>query len=88
VASAASTSARLLGGGVWKISIPVVGDTYTACFGNLQFPMGSSIATIANNAYNHPPVVIGPQQCFLFYLWLPSQSGATSYEIEMGWWER
>jgi hypothetical protein len=88
VAAAASASARLLGGGVWKVTIPVVGDTYTALFGSDSFSIGSSVATISNNVYCHPPVIIGPQSTFLFYLWLPSQSGATSYEIEVGFWER
>jgi hypothetical protein len=88
VAAAASASVRLLGGGVWKVTIPVVGDTYIAVFGSDSFSVGSPVATIACNISNQPPVIIGPQSSMMFYLWLPSQSGATSYEIEMGWWER
>ena len=88
VATAASASVRRLGGGVFKTGIPVVGDTYALYFGCDSVAVGSAVATINNVAFNHPPVIIGPQSCMLFYLWLPSQSGATSYEIEMGMWER
>jgi hypothetical protein len=88
VAAAAGTSARLLGGGIFKTGIPIVGDTYIANFGAESFNVGSAVATINSVVFQHPPVIIGPQSCLLFYLWLPSQSGATSYEIEAGWWER
>lgn len=88
VAAAATAAARLLGGGLFKVSIPVVGDNYILTFGCPAGGVGSGVATIANAILNHPPVVIGPQQSFFLHLWLPSQSAASSYEIEVGWWER
>lgn len=88
VAAAATAAVRLLGGGVFKTGIPVIGDTYILTFGASEGGVGSAVATINSVIFNHPPVVIGPQQTFLFHLWLPSQSGASSYEVEMGWVER
>jgi len=88
VAAAATAAARLLGGGLFKVSIPVVGDNYILTFGCPASGVGQGVATIANAVLNHAPVVIGPQQSFFFHIWLPSQSAASSYEIEVGWWER
>jgi len=88
VATAETASYRGLGTWVPKISIPVVGDVYMMTFGRQEVGVGSGVATIAQNCCGFHPVIIGPQQTFLVYLWLPSQSAASSYEVEMGWYER
>lgn len=90
-AAAASANARLLFQQLIRNVIPVVGDTYLINFAPLD-PNISSMAVagtaIASLVFPHPPVVLGPQQAFLLHLWLASQSGASSYEIECGYWER
>jgi len=86
-ATAETAAYRGLGTWVPKISIPVVGDHYIMTFGNIN-SIGLGVATIASNICGFHPVVIGPQQTFLVYPWLPSQSAASSYEVEMGWYER
>jgi hypothetical protein len=86
--AAATANVRTLGNGIFKTGIPIVGDTYVLTFGVGQNGVGSSVATIAAVMYGTSPIVIGPGQCFLLHLWLPAQTGASSYEIEVAWWER
>lgn len=88
VAAAATAAVRVLGSGAFRTGVPVIGDTYILNFGTPGIGVGSGVATINNVIFNHPPVIIGPQQTFLLHLWLPAQSVASNYEIEVGWWER
>ena len=88
VTLAATASVRILSNGVLKTGIPVIGDTYILDFGAKAIGVGSAVATINSVIFNHPPMVLGPQQSFFLHLWLPSQSAASSYELEVGWWER
>jgi len=88
VATAASASVRRLGGGVFKTGKIVVGDSYVLSFGSDNFNMGTAVTTINNVYFNHPPVILAPQSSMLFYLWLPAQAGASTFEIEVGFWER
>lgn len=88
-ASAASGNAKTLVGNRWlKGAIPVIGDQYTARFGAAGVPDVLSISTILANVQNLPPIVLGPNESLLFHLWLPSQSAASSFAPELGWWER
>lgn len=92
VAVAASLAgSRLIGRGVFRTVIPVVGDTYLLNFGGHEF---TSVGLAKNGTapsdftHHHAPVSIPPQGSFLLHLWLPSQSAASSYEVEVGYAKR
>lgn len=87
----AANSPRLLGSGLIRPVIPVVGDTYIINFGGMDPSVGSlAPAGTANSdrVFSHAPVSIGAQQIANLHIWLPSQSAASSYECELGYWER
>lgn len=91
VAAAVSSSARLLGHGILRTVIPVVGDTYLWTFGG-DFGAGTGGQVIsgtapASIAVGLSPVQIGPTQWFALHIWLASQSAASSYEVEIGYIE-
>jgi hypothetical protein len=71
-----------------KGAIPVVGDDYTLKFGGVDAPGAIQISTILKSVVNVPKVVIPPGWTALVHLWLPSQSAASSYLPELGWYER
>lgn len=92
VSIATTAASRVLGHGLIRPVIPVVGDTYLWAFGGDMgcgqggTPVGGTL--VANLSYPVHPVLIGPGQWFAFHLWLPGpQSTASEYEIEMGWYE-
>lgn len=90
-APAAGPSARLIGRGCLRGAIPVVNDQYILNFGAVETAVSASAlggTGIVAQVFSFPPVVLGPQHFFVLSPWLPSQSGAPSVEIEMGWWER
>lgn len=98
-ASAASANVKTMTGNrVFKTMTapaPTIGDEYTARFGaaniveSMQYLNNATTLTSnLNNTKNLVPVVIGPNESFLFHLWLPAQSAASSYAPEFGWWER
>lgn len=72
--------------------VPVVEDLYTFNFGGSeQNPPSANptSGTLICTAYvNFPPVVIGPGDSFIFVEWGLSQSGAHSFDVEAGYWER
>jgi hypothetical protein len=91
VTTAASSNARLVGGGLIRNVITVAGDQYTFDFGGS--PASAAAHAIAGTAIAqivipHAPVVIGPEQTFVLSLHGTAQSGASSYEFELGFWER
>mgnify|MGYP001584561631 CR=1 FL=1 len=91
VTAAATSAAREIGSGVLRTVVPVVGDRYVWTFGTCETPLAGMIVggtAIANIAIPMPPVVLGPTDMFLLHLMGVSQSGAHSYEIRAGWWER
>jgi hypothetical protein len=50
--------------------------------------MAQAGAAIAQVVAPAPPVIFGPQQWVQLHLWLPSQSAASSWEFELGYWVR
>jgi hypothetical protein len=72
--------------------VPVVEDLYHFTFGNPGYAMPAAMATsgtaIVSAQVNFPPVVIGPGDSFIFVEWGLSQSGAHSFDFELGYWER
>jgi len=72
-------------------------DDWLFNFGGVEggpaHPAGSSgtvQANIAHKTFNCPPLVIGPQQSLVLYMWLTANSGQTAgtFFPELGWWER
>lgn len=89
VCSAASVNARtIVGNRYMKGAIPAAGDTFTVRYGTTDVidMIGASTTVFSTN--NVPPVIIGPDETMTLHIWLPSQSAASSYAPEIGWWER
>lgn len=91
VASAATSAARLQYAQPVRPVISVAQDVYTFTFGQGVQTVPALISSgtaIAHLVYNHGPLIIGPNQSLLVHIWQPAQSAASSYEVEMGFWER
>ena len=91
VVTSAASSQRVLGHGTIRSVITVVGDSYLFDFGgDKKVPM-SGLATAGTAALHAvipvAPVVLGPGDSFMLQLNAASQSGASSYEFQIGWWE-
>lgn len=89
-ASSATSQARtIVGQRVLKTAIPAVNDMYTIKFGGNEVITSSGpTAAVAFTTVGAPKLVIPPQGSALIHLWLPSQSAASSYAPELGWYER
>jgi hypothetical protein len=90
-AKAASLAARVLCSGQLRAVIPYVNDTYMFNFAGCDMMLDAvarGTGAIGQMSVTHPPVCIGPQGSFLLHLWLPAQSAASSYELEVGHIER
>jgi hypothetical protein len=98
VAPAASGAARTVVGirnvrpGVSTTVINVVGDNIVFNFGGVEAANAGSV-TVANASLipvPMPPVVIGPGQAALLYLWYPvlTAPSAATYAPEIGFWVR
>lgn len=91
VTTAASASARVLESGLLRPVIAVVGDVYAFDFGG-GHPVPAGIpnegTTVAHVLVRHCPVILGPTDQFVFSLHATSQTVGTSYEFQLGWWER
>lgn len=86
VAIARNAGARAPFGNILcKNAIGAAGDSFLIRFAS---PDGQNTLPAAVGMEVHPPVVIGPQQIYTGHLVIPSQSAASSYEIEIGYIER
>jgi len=91
VAPAASANQRILKAGQIRPVIPVIYDELTFRFGDDTSPGVPAVLSgtlVAQQVIQHDPVVLDPQDSFLLHLWRASQSGADSYEVDIGWIER
>lgn len=91
VVASAATDARLLGHGLLRPVIPVIGDVYVISFGGCDASSTALITSgvaITNVVAGHPAVAIGPGQWAAIHLWLPAQTVASSYEFELSYTER
>lgn len=92
VSPAASAAQRVIQTGQIRPVIPVIYDEVIFAFGQGAMRGAPSILSgtlVATQVIPHPPVVLGPNgTTFLLHLWRASQSGADSYEVDLGWWER
>lgn len=90
VAPAASANQRVLKTGQIRPVVPVIYDELTFLFGQDApgVPAVLSGTLVAQSFVHHDPVVLDPQDTFLLHFWRASQSGADSYEVDLGWIER
>jgi hypothetical protein len=72
--------------------ITVVGDTYMFDFSSERTVPLANLATAGTNVCNvsmkHAPIVLSPGDSWVFTYYAASQTGATSFEFELGYWER
>jgi hypothetical protein len=89
-AIAATSAARnVVGNRYLKGAIPAAGDTYILKFGGVDAPLlTGSAGSLYTMVQNVPKVIVGPNESALVYIWLASQSAASSYLPEMAWVER
>ncbi len=89
VVPASSAGARLVARGTLRSVISVVQDEYELRFGSVDGVGAMAAAGAGRYVTAAPPIVLGPQEYAVLYLW--QLSGATnplSVEFESGWWER
>lgn len=88
----AMTSSRKVGQMIVRSVIPVVQDTTVMKFGGPNAGYTSSLQTsgtaIAHAVQHFAPVVIGPGGNLNISQIRPSQSAASSYQFQLGYWER
>lgn len=85
-----SAEARIVAHQRARTVIPVVGDILLFNFGGDPVPSGAVMAgtTELDRIIHCPPIVLGPGDSYHLVLWRASQSGAASYEVEIGFWQR
>jgi hypothetical protein len=74
-------------------SLGIVGDEYLVkCGGeDLGAMAGATAARLAATARMTaylPPIIVGPQQSLTIHMWWLTESGASTWELEFGHWER
>ena len=90
-ATSSSSNARTLSNGWLRSVVPVVNDVYYWNFSGVDQMLDGVLISgtnVVQRCLPHSPVMISPQGSFLLYLWLASQSSASSYEVEVGHIER
>lgn len=91
VPAATGIARTIVGNGYLKNSIPVVKDQYTLQFGAAEmagtFQSAAALSKIVEYA---PPIVVGPQQLMLIYLWSASNitAGNAWDDVQLAWVER
>jgi len=92
ITTAATSAARRVAHGLLRAAvINVVGDMHTFIFGGGPGAGFRSVAegtTQMCSVLPAPPVIVGPQQSFLFSVWGASMTTGVAFEIDMGWFER
>lgn len=87
----AASAQKIVGHGMLRSVIKVIGDMYIYDFGAESLPHFSNLSTvgtaIAQIHVPHPPVILGPGHAWMFQINGASQSVAASYEFQLGWWE-
>lgn len=66
-----------------------MGDELVVQFGGTDMAGYGSSATASRKVSVAPPIVLGPQQYAVVYMWVPGNATtAGQYEFECGHWER
>ena len=85
VAAAASGNVRELVAPLLKNAIPAAGDVYLLKFGGVDQGVSTGATLVY---YGGPPLIVPDNKIATVHLLIPSQSAASSYEVELGGWER
>lgn len=94
IATVSNNSARQVGQTTLNQHIPVAGDEYICYFGSVDPTPpspGTAAAITISGKYTSAlaPMIIGPQQYGVIFLWEPGvTTTAPTFEFELGWWER
>lgn len=91
VTDAATADVVKLGSGNLRTAIVVVGDEILFDFVGDRGPGASSLfegTLICKQVVKHVPVMLNPEEEFILTVNAASQSGATSFEFECGFWLR
>lgn len=91
ITAAAAGAARLVSGRTLRSAIEVVFDTYTFDFGAPQQQPASGLVdnstTPCHKYFSEPPIVVGPQEHYLFHVWGASLSVGITFGYNLGWVE-
>lgn len=92
VVTGAAVQAKRVGHSRVRSVVAVVEDQYLFTFGAAAQTPNAGLPTTGTNqlvaVVPMAPIVIAPGGNFLFVKWGVSQSGADSYDMEIGYWER
>lgn len=85
-----TSAARIIAHQRVRTVIPVVGDEVLFNFGGEIVGAGMPLegTTELQRVIRCPPVILQPGDSYHLVLWRASQSGAASYEVEIGGWYR
>jgi len=85
---AAAQNRRMIARGNLKGTIPVLYDVFYIVAG--QPGVSNTTVTTENGVFveSCPPIILGPQQNLLLSMWGVSNNAASTWEHEIGWWER
>ena len=88
--AASSSAARNVGRNILRTILPVIGDQYIIKFAASDWSGGGGAGTAGAQVLTlpAPPIVIGPQQCYVLQEWSPARNSAYSAECVVGWIER
>jgi len=88
IAPAASTDERIISQGVLRQGLGAAGDEFNFIFGgDPQFALTPLTTVIAKHVIDVAPIVLGPGDTALLYVYGASQTTALTTEIELGYWE-
>jgi len=89
VSTPTGTARTVVGNRMLSSGSPVIGDEYSILFGPTDIQQQINISTIKKTTDSVPPIVIGPNQSMLLYVWEPTMATTGSaYAPEVGWVER
>lgn len=91
VTDAATSAARLVGNGVLRTVIRVVGDEYLFDFGGDVRSGASSLfegLLVSRQVIPCVPVILPPSTQLVFSMYATAEAAASSYELEIGYYER
>lgn len=85
----AGPAKRIVSNSIFRNVIPVVGDEYLLVFGESNPGQNPTINGTNPGKFVEcaPGVRVPPNWALCAGLWLPSQSAASSWEVEFGYWE-
>lgn len=91
VVAAAAGSSRLVSSHAFRSAIEVVFDSYTFDFGGASQQARAGLidnsTTVTHAVFSEPPVIVGPQEHYLFTVWGATLSVGITFGYNLGWIE-